>query len=78
MATDYSQVKVDTSGPKQDQITASQDDARRDLEQARKALGARATSIVEMVVIGGSSIRKLAVSSGIPKAGRVGAMRKQS
>lgn len=59
-ATDYSQVRVDTSGPKQDQISASQDDARTVLEGARRCLGPRATSIVEMVVVGGSSVRQLA------------------
>lgn len=59
-AIDYEAVKVDTSGPQQDQITAAQDDARRELADARVALGRRATGIVDAVVIGGSSIRRLA------------------
>jgi hypothetical protein len=63
-AADYSQVRVDTSGPKQDQITAAQDDARRELEAVRKVLGTRAVSILEIVVIGGASVRTLAVKMG--------------
>lgn len=59
-AIDYEAVKVDTSGPQQDQITASMDDARRELADAREALGKRAAGIVDAVVIGGTSIRKLA------------------
>lgn len=59
-AIDYEAVKVDTSGPQQDQITASMDDARREATDARKALGKRAASIVDAVVINGSSIRRLA------------------
>lgn len=69
-ATDYSQVRVDTSGPRQDQITATQDDARRELELARKAIGARGTSVVETVVVGGASIRKLAAMLGYPESGK--------
>jgi len=58
-ATDYSQVRVDTSGPRQDQISASQDDNRGELEACRKALGARAASIVDQVVVYGLSVRSL-------------------
>lgn len=59
-AVDYEQVKVDTSGPRQDQISADQDDARSALADARTALGLRRTSIVDMVVVGGMSVRSLA------------------
>lgn len=69
-AVDYTQIKVDTSGPKQDQITAAQDDARRELADARKALGARATAIVDMVVVGGASVRKLAAKLGFGESGK--------
>jgi len=69
-AIDYAQVKVDTSGPQQDQITASQDDARRELEQAREAVGARGTSVLDTVVIGGASIRKLAAMLGYSESGK--------
>lgn len=69
-ATDYTQVKVDTSGPKQDQITAAQDDARRELADARKALGTRSAGIVDMVVIGGASVRKLALKLGYGESGK--------
>jgi hypothetical protein len=58
-ATDYSQVRVDTSGPRQDQVSASQDDTRAELEGARRALGARAASIVDQVVVYGLSVRAL-------------------
>lgn len=63
-ATDYSQVRVDTSGPRQDQISARQDDTRKEIEGARKAMGERATSIVDRVVVYGASIRDLAQNSG--------------
>src|SRR5690606_9137053 len=69
-ATDYTQVKVDTSGPKQDQISAAQDDARRELTDARKALGTRSAAIVDMVAIGGASVRKLALKLGYGESGK--------
>ncbi|RDE08364.1 hypothetical protein [Pelagibacterium lacus] len=69
-ATDYEQVKVDTSGPKQDQISGAQDDARRELTNARKALGTRSAGIVDMVVIGGASIRKLAAKLEYGESGK--------
>ncbi|WP_332717376.1 hypothetical protein [Pelagibacterium mangrovi] len=69
-ATDYTQVKVDTSGPKQDQISAAQDDARAELADARKALGPRATGIIDMVVIGGASVRSLAAKLGHGEGGQ--------
>src|SRR5690606_18005846 len=59
-ATDYAQLRVDSSGLRQDYGTASQDDARRDLDAARKALGARAASIVDQIVVHGQSVRGLA------------------
>lgn len=58
-ATDYGQLRVDTSGPRQDHVTASQDDARAELEACRKSLGARAASIVDQIVVHGSSVRSL-------------------
>ncbi len=58
-ATDYSQLRVDTSGPRQDHVSASQDDARAELEACRKSLGARAASIVEQIVVYGQSVRSL-------------------
>jgi pyrimidine operon attenuation protein/uracil phosphoribosyltransferase len=69
-ATDYSQVRVDTSGPRQDQISASQDDSRAELEGARKALGARAASIVDQVVVFGRSVRALAEKLGMGQGGQ--------
>lgn len=69
-ATDYTQVKVDTSGPKQDQITAAQDDARRELTDARRTLGTRSAGIIDMVVIGGASVRKLALKLGYGESGK--------
>ncbi|WP_417585103.1 hypothetical protein [Pelagibacterium sp.] len=69
-AVDYEQVKVDTSGPKQDQISAAQDDARAELTNARKAIGPRAAGIVDMVVVGGSSVRKLAAKLGYGESGK--------
>lgn len=59
-ATDYTQVRVDASGPQQDMVSAAQDDTRGELEGARKALGARAASIVDQIVIHGLSVRSLA------------------
>lgn len=59
-ATDYTQVRVDTSGPRQDHVTALQDDARGELDGARSAMGARAASIVDQVVVHGTSVRALA------------------
>ncbi|MHA6690577.1 DUF6456 domain-containing protein [Devosia sp. A449] len=59
-ATDYSQLRVDTSGPRQDHVSASQDDARSELEAARKCLGPRAASIVDQIVVHGQSVRGLA------------------
>lgn len=68
-ATDYTQVRVDTSGPQQDQISAAQDDARAELDGARKALGERAASIMDIVVVGGASVRALAVRMGHGEGG---------
>ena len=59
-ATDYTQVRVDTSGPRQDQVSARQDDTRAELEAARAALGPRAASIVDQIVVHGTSVRALA------------------
>lgn len=59
-ATDYTAVRVDTSGPRQDQISASQDATRAELDGARTALGPRAASIVDQIVIYGESVRSLA------------------
>lgn len=59
-ATDYEQLRVDSSGLRQDYGTASQDDARRDLDAARKTMGARAASIVDQIVVHGQSVRGLA------------------
>lgn len=59
-ATDYAQLRVDSTSLRQDYGTASQDDARRDLDVARKALGARAASIVDQIVVHGQSVRGLA------------------
>lgn len=58
-ATDYSQVRVDTSGPRQDQVSASQDDTRAEMDSCRRALGARAASIVDQIVVHGLSVRSL-------------------
>ncbi|HWJ88527.1 MAG TPA: hypothetical protein VNS12_10685 [Pelagibacterium sp.] len=69
-AIDYEQVKVDTSGPQQDQITVAQDDARRELADARQALSTRAAGIVDAVVIGGASVRKLAAKLGHGGSGK--------
>jgi hypothetical protein len=69
-ATDYAQVRVDTSGPRQDQISASQDATRAELEGARGALGARAASVVDQVVIFGASIRSLAKKMGLGEGGQ--------
>lgn len=68
-ATDYTQVRVDASGPQQDQISAAQDDARAELDGARKALGDRAASIIDMVVVGGASVRTLAARMGHGEGG---------
>lgn len=51
-------------------IPASQDDAMAELAAARKALGPRAASIVDMVVVGGASDRKLAARLGYAEAGK--------
>jgi hypothetical protein len=59
-ATDYTQVRVDTSGPRQDPVTFSQDAQRAELAGARVALGARAASIVDQIVVYGISVRQLA------------------
>lgn len=69
-AQDYEQVKVDTSGPKQDQISAAQDDARSELANAREAIGKRAAGIIDMVVVGGASVRKLAAKLGYGESGK--------
>lgn len=69
-AVDYEQVKVDTSGPRQDQISADQDDARSALADARSALGPRHTSIMDMVVVGGMSVRSLAGKLGHGSGGQ--------
>lgn len=69
-AIDYTQVKVDMSGPRQDQISAAQDDARSELADARKTLGGRATGIIELVVIGGASVRKLSSKLGYGESGK--------
>jgi hypothetical protein len=69
-ATDYTQVRVDTSGPQQDQISAAQDDARRELETVRKVIGPRAVSILDIVVVGGASVRTLAVRMGHGEGGQ--------
>lgn len=69
-AIDYEQDRVDTSGPRQDKISASQDDARRALANARDALNPRATSIIDAVVIGGMSVRKLATKMGHGEGGQ--------
>ena len=59
-ATDYTQVRVDTSGPRQDPVTFSQDAQRAELAGAQKAMGARAASIVDQIVVFGLSVRALA------------------
>lgn len=59
-ATDYSQVRVDTSGPQQDVISAEQDAARAAYDRAHKSLGQRRGDIVEQVVVYGVSVRGLA------------------
>jgi|GEM_PF-4781576 len=59
-ATDYTELRVDTSGIRQDYVSARQDDARRDLEAARQKLSARAVSIVDQIVVHGQSVRGLA------------------
>ncbi len=69
-ATDYTQVRVDTSGPRQDQVTGRQDDDRAELDLARKAMGERATSIVDQVVVYGASIRSLAEKMGHGSGGQ--------
>jgi hypothetical protein len=69
-ATDYSQVRVDTSGPRQDQISASQDSSRAELAGARHALGPHAASIVDQVVIFGESVRSLAKKLGLGEGGQ--------
>ncbi|KFL24946.1 hypothetical protein JP74_21965 [Devosia sp. 17-2-E-8] len=69
-ATDYSQVRVDTSGPQQDQISASQDDARAELMDAQRALGPEATAIVDQVVVYGGSVRTLAKRLGCGEGGQ--------
>lgn len=69
-AIDYEQVRVDTSGPRQDQISVGQDDARRALSDARAVLDKRATSVMDAVVIGGMSVRKLAVKMGHGEGGQ--------
>lgn len=69
-ATDYTQVRVDTSGPRQDQISAGQDDDRTELDLARKRMGERATSIVDQVVVYGASIRGMAVKLGHGEGGQ--------
>lgn len=63
-ATDYEQVKVDTSGPKQDQISAAQDDARTAFVSAQNALTSHERGVVDMVVIGGASLRQVASKLG--------------
>lgn len=59
-ATDYTQVRVDTSGPRQDPVDHGQDALRGQLKAAQDALGPRATSIVTRVVVYGDSMRTLA------------------
>ncbi|GHA13479.1 hypothetical protein GCM10007989_05100 [Devosia pacifica] len=68
-AVDYSKERVDTSGPKQDALSASQDDARAELAGARKVLGVHHASIVDAVVIGGESIRTVAKRLGNGQSG---------
>lgn len=68
-AMDYTQVRVDTSGPQQDQISASQDECRRAFNLANKALGDRA-KMVEQVVVYGLSMRGLAKAMGLGDSGR--------
>lgn len=69
-ATDYSEMRVDTSGIRQDHVSASQDAARADLEAARKVLGARAASIVDQIVVHGQSVRSLADQLGMGQGGQ--------
>jgi hypothetical protein len=68
-AIDYTQVRVDTSGPRQDQVAAGQDAARREYEDACRALGDYA-KVVREVVIYGVSGRGLAKSMGLGSSGR--------
>jgi len=69
-ATDYSQVRVDTSGPQQEQISTAQDDTRAELIAAHRALGAEATAIVDRVVVYGDSVRTLAKRLGYVEGGQ--------
>jgi hypothetical protein len=69
-ATDYSQIRVDTSGPHGDPTNAGQDAARAELEGARKVLGSRAASIVDQVVVYGDSVRGLAKRLGHGEGGQ--------
>lgn len=59
-ATDYTQVRVDTSGPRQEQVSSIMDTSQVELAGARAALGGRAASIVDRVVVFGMSVRGLA------------------
>lgn len=70
-AIDYEQVRVDTSGPRSDPTNAAQVDARRELDGARKALGPRAASIVDQVVVYDCSVRALAIKLGMGDGGQV-------
>ena len=69
-ATDYTQVRVDTSGPRQDHTSSLTDFAQIELVSAREALGARAASIVDQVVVYGLSVRALAVKIGLGQGGQ--------
>jgi hypothetical protein len=69
-AIDYEQVRVVTSSPRSDPTNARQDELRRELDGARDALGARAASIVDIVVVYGNSLRSLAVKLGYGEGGQ--------
>jgi hypothetical protein len=69
-ATDYTKIRVNTAGPGPDQTNARRQEASAELDGARKALGRRAASIVDHVVVYGASIRDLAQKIGHGSGGQ--------
>ena len=68
-ATDYSALRVDTSGSSSTAVLEQGDDARRGYAEAVQALGLRRSSLVEKVVCHDMSIRQVARELGEGEGG---------
>lgn len=68
-ATDYSAVKVDTSGPTEEMVEAIGAQARAEYMEAVQALGMQQSSLIERVIVHDVSLREIAVSLGLGDSG---------